>query len=60
MEIVEGLLNKNVNEKLVNEVLYFKQYYKLDKSLNHRVSNIKNCFYGKYFIYTKIYIDFPK
>ena len=47
MGIVENLLNQDVSEKLVNEALYFKQYYKLDKDLSHRISNTNNCFYGK-------------
>ena len=47
MGIVENLLNQNVSEKLIDEALYFKQYYKLDKNLNHRISNTNNCFYGK-------------
>lgn len=47
MGIVENLLNQNVSEKLINEALYFKQYYKLDKDLSHRISSTNNCFYGK-------------
>ena len=47
MGIVENLLNQNVSKKLIDEALYFKQYYKLDKNLNHRISNTNNCFYGK-------------
>lgn len=47
MGIVENLLNQNVSEKLINEALYFKQYYKLDKNLSHRISSTNNCFYGK-------------
>ena len=47
MGIVENLLNQNVSKKLIDEALYFKQYYKLDKNLNNRISNTNNCFYGK-------------
>ena len=46
MGIVENLLKQNVSKKLIDEALYFKQYYKLDKYLNHRISNTNNCFYG--------------
>ena len=47
MGIVENLLSQDVSENLINEALYFKQYYKLDKDLSHRISNTNNCFYGK-------------
>lgn len=47
MGIVENLLKQDISEKLINEALYFKQYYKLDKDLNYRISNTNNCFYGK-------------
>lgn len=47
MGIVENLLKQDISEKLINEALYFKQYYKLDKELNYRISNTNNCFYGK-------------
>jgi len=47
MGIVEKLLKQDISEKLINEALYFKQYYKLDKDLNYRISNTNNCFYGK-------------
>lgn len=47
MGIVENLLKQDISEKLINEALYFKQYYKLDKDLNYRISNTNNYFYGK-------------
>ena len=47
MGIVENLLKQDISEKLINEALYFKQYYKLDKDLNYRISDTNNCFYGK-------------
>jgi len=47
MGIVEKLLKQDISEKLINEALYFKQYYKLDKDLNYRISDTNNCFYGK-------------
>jgi nitric oxide reductase NorQ protein len=47
MGIVENLLKQNVNEKLIEDALYFKKYYKLEENLTNRVSNSKNYFYGK-------------
>lgn len=47
MGIEQKLLNQGVNEKLIRDANYFRDYYKLDKGMEYRISNTENCFYGK-------------
>lgn len=47
MGIIENLKQQNVNEKLIEDALYFKKYYKLEDSLQHRISQSNNYFYGR-------------
>ncbi|MCR8745648.1 AAA family ATPase [Romboutsia lituseburensis] len=47
MGIIDNLKQQNVNEKLIEDALYFKKYYKLEDSLQHRISQSNSYFYGK-------------
>ena len=36
-----------INEKLIDDILYFRKYYSLDKNLEYRVTKSNTYFYGK-------------
>jgi MoxR-like ATPase len=46
MGIIENLEKQGINEKLIDDAIYFKQYYKLEENISHRISNSSNYFYG--------------
>ncbi|WP_042277221.1 AAA family ATPase [[Clostridium] dakarense] len=47
MEIIENLREQGISESLIEDVLYFRKYYKLESNLEERVSKSKKYFYGK-------------
>lgn len=47
MEIIENLRKQGISETLIENVLYFRKYYKLESNLEERVSKSKKYFYGK-------------
>ena len=47
MGIIVSLLNQGVDEKLINDAIKFKEFYKIDENLKHRISNSTKYFYGK-------------
>lgn len=47
MNLKEFLLENNVNEKLLDEVDYYKKYYKVDADVADRIPEIENYFYGR-------------
>lgn len=47
MEIIENLKKQGISETLIEDVLYFRKYYKLESNLEERVSKSKKYFYGK-------------
>lgn len=47
MNLVEFLLENEVDEKLLKEVEYFKNYYKISDEVNDRIPTPYNFFYGK-------------
>lgn len=47
MGIIVSLLNQGVDEKLINDAIKFKEFYKIDENLKHRISNSNKYFYGK-------------
>ncbi|MGX4598332.1 AAA family ATPase [Faecalimicrobium sp. JNUCC 81] len=47
MEIIDNLRKQGINEILIEDVLYFRKYYKLENKLEERISKSKKYFYGK-------------
>lgn len=47
MGIIVSLLNQGVDEKLINDAIKFKEFYKIDENLKHRISDSTKYFYGK-------------
>jgi len=47
MRLTEELLKQGVNEKLLDDVKYFRQFYKLEEKLQDRVPTTETVFYGK-------------
>ncbi|MBF4757568.1 AAA family ATPase [Clostridioides difficile] len=47
MDIIDNLRVQGVDEKLIEDVLYFRNYYGLEKDLEYRVTKSKTYFYGK-------------
>lgn len=47
MKILEFLREQGVAEKLIQDVIYFRNYYKIDENIIDRIPNPKNFFYGK-------------
>lgn len=47
MGLIENLLDQNINEKLINDAIYFKKFYKVDRNITNRIPESKNYFYGK-------------
>lgn len=47
MGIIVSLLNQGVDEKLINDAIKFKEFYKIDDNLKYRVSESNKYFYGK-------------
>ena len=37
MGIIVSLLNQGVDEKLINDAIKFKEFYKIDENLKHRL-----------------------
>ena len=46
MGIIENLEKQGIGKKLIDDAIYFKQYYKLEENISHRISNSSNYFYG--------------
>ena len=47
MNIIQNLREQGINEKLIDDILYFRKYYSLDKNLEYRVTKSNTYFYGK-------------
>lgn len=47
MGIIVSLLNQGVDEKLINDAIKFKEFYKIDDNLKHRIADSTKYFYGK-------------
>ncbi|HDN2368484.1 TPA: MoxR family ATPase, partial [Clostridioides difficile] len=47
MDIIDNLRAQGVDEKLIEDVMYFRNYYGLEKDLEYRVTKSKTYFYGK-------------
>lgn len=47
MDIIENLRNQGIQESLIQDIYYFRNYYKLNEDIEHRVSKSKVFFYGK-------------
>lgn len=47
MSIIENLRKQGISEKLIEDVLYFRKYYKLEDNLEERISKSEKYFYGK-------------
>lgn len=47
MSIIENLRKQGISEKLIENVLYFRKYYKLEDNLEERISKSEKYFYGK-------------
>ncbi len=47
MNIIENLRNQGISEKLIEDIIYFRNYYKLNEELSSRISSPKTYFYGK-------------
>ncbi|MFZ7121433.1 MAG: AAA family ATPase [Eubacteriaceae bacterium] len=47
MGIIQFLIENEVNQKLINEALYFKKQYKVHEEVKDRVPVPQNYFYGK-------------
>lgn len=47
MGIIVSLLNQGVDEKLINDAIKFKEFYKIEDNLKHRISDSTKYFYGK-------------
>ena len=46
MDIIENLMKQGISESLIDDVLYYRNYYKLDKELEYRIAKSKSYFYG--------------
>ncbi|MGL5313275.1 MAG: AAA family ATPase [Peptostreptococcaceae bacterium] len=47
MSIIENLREQGINESIIQDVLHFRGYYKLNNELEYRVSKSNMYFYGK-------------
>lgn len=47
MELYKKLLEQEIDEKLINDVKYFRNYYNLEETLQDRVPKTETVFYGK-------------
>ena len=47
MDIIENLMKQGISESLIDDVLYYRNYYNLDKELEYRITKSKSYFYGK-------------
>lgn len=47
MDIIDNLRVQGVDEKLIEDVLYFRNYYGLEKDLEYRVTKSKTYFMVK-------------
>lgn len=47
MRLTQALLKQGISEKLLDDIKYFKHFYKLEESLQDRVPSTDNVFYGK-------------
>lgn len=45
--IIENLRMQGVDKKLIEDVLYFRKYYEVEKNLEYRVTKSETHFYGK-------------
>lgn len=46
MGIIKNLEKQGIDKNLIDDAIYFKQYYKLEENIAHRISNSSNYFYG--------------
>lgn len=47
MGIIVNLLNQGVDEKLINDAIKFKEFYKIEDNLKYRIADSRKYFYGK-------------
>lgn len=47
MGIIVNLLNQGVDEKLINDAIKFKEFYKIEDNLKYRIADSSKYFYGK-------------
>lgn len=47
MRLTQELLKQGISEKLLDDIKYFKHFYKLEESLQDRVPSTETVFYGK-------------
>lgn len=46
MDIIENLMKQGISESLIDDVLYYRNYYNLEKELEYRIAKSKSYFYG--------------
>lgn len=47
MDIIENLRVQGISEKLIEDILYFRKYFDLNKDLEYRITKSSTYFYGK-------------
>ena len=47
MRLTQELLKQGISEKLLDDIKYFKHFYKLEESLQERGPSTETVFYGK-------------
>ncbi len=47
MEILQFLRKQGVDEKLIEDIIYFRNYYGVESAIKDRIPDPKNLFYGK-------------
>ncbi|RDY24062.1 MoxR family ATPase [Romboutsia maritimum] len=47
MDIIENLREQGISEKLIEDIFYFRRFYKLEKNLEYRITKSNRYFYGK-------------
>lgn len=45
--MIEHLRSQHISEQLISDILHFREFYKVEESLQHRVPNPRFRFYGK-------------
>ena len=46
MDIIKNLMKQGISESLIDDVLYYRNYYNLGKKLEYRITKSKSYFYG--------------
>jgi hypothetical protein len=46
MRLTQELLKQGISEKLLDDIKYFKHFYKLEERLQDRVPSTETIFYG--------------